>query len=73
MYFEPSNALSTIQLPCLLVMHFILIGFFYFRMTIATRGQTVGLDSTDNQTNVQVRTYFYFYYSSFNIYVSVKV
>lgn len=27
-----------------------------FRMTIATRGQTVGLDSTDNQTNVQVST-----------------
>lgn len=25
-----------------------------FRMTIATRGQTVGLDSADNQTNVQV-------------------
>lgn len=29
-------------------------------MTIFTRGQTVGLDSTDNnQTNIQVRTYFY--------------
>lgn len=37
----------------------------YFRMTIATRGQTVGLDSTDNQTNVQVSTYFY--YDSVNI------
>lgn len=29
-------------------------------MTIATRGQTVGLDSADNQTNVQVSTIILF-------------
>lgn len=39
-------------------------------MTIATRGQTVGLDSTDNQTNVQVSTYFY--YNLFN-YLKIKL
>lgn len=33
----------------------------YSRMTIATRGQTVGLDSADNQTNVQVSNDFIFY------------
>lgn len=32
-----------------------------FRMTIATRGQTVGLDSADNQTNVQVSARYYFF------------
>lgn len=36
--------------------------FLCFRMTIATRGQTVGLDSADNQTNVQVSSYFLFKY-----------
>lgn len=42
--------------------------FSCFRMTIATRGQTVGLDSADNQTNVQVSTRFYtLYYNSSNI------
>lgn len=52
--------------PDVLVLLELLINYFMyyynkeyllrFRMTIATRGQTVGLDSADNQTNVQVST-----------------